>query len=357
MTPPFRISVVQLTMEPVEDLLRMARVLDEGGFDAFWLGEAYPWWRHHDYEARSSTSIAALIAHQTKRLAVGLGIISPYTRHPIQIAMEARVLQEVAGPDRFFLGLGASRIFMREVAQDGKSGRPLGVMREAIQIVRGVLEGEELDFHGEQFDAVVPELPDAAHAPRGGVPIYVGATGPKMLHLAGQLADGVTTASIGTPRFVRHIREVVGEGAREAGRDPSAFDFGSVIVASIDEDSDKGKEGAREIAGMYLANKVQNIQKAADTLLELADLSREEIQPIADALVSGGRKACAAAVTDEVFRKAKPIAGTPSECIEAIEEYRDAGCTHIQLELWGENRVAQAELFAKKVLPHFKDAA
>jgi hypothetical protein len=55
--PPFRISVVQLTMEPVEELLRLARVLDDHGFDALWLGEAYPWWRHHDYEARSSTSI------------------------------------------------------------------------------------------------------------------------------------------------------------------------------------------------------------------------------------------------------------------------------------------------------------
>jgi 5,10-methylenetetrahydromethanopterin reductase len=344
-------------MEPVEDLLRMARVLDAGGFDAFWLGEAYPWWRHHDYEARSSTSIAALIAHETERLAVGLGIVSPYTRHPIQIAMEARVLQEVAGPNRFFLGLGASKIFMREVAADGRSQRPLGTMREAIAIIRGVLGGGELDFHGEQFDAVVPALAESAEAPRGDVPLYVGATGPKMLRLAGELADGITTASIGTPAFVRYVREVAGEGARAAGRDPDALDVGSVIVASIDEDSERGKAGAREIAGMYLANKVQNIQQAADVLLEKAELTREEVVPIAEALQRGGRKACAAAVTDEVFRKAKPIAGTPSECIEAIEEYRDAGCTHIQLELWGDNRIGQAELFATKVLPHFRDAA
>jgi 5,10-methylenetetrahydromethanopterin reductase len=59
-------------------------------------------------------------------------------------------------------------------------------------------------------------------------------------------------------------------------------------------------------------------------------------------------------VTDEIFRKVKPIAGTPAECIEAIEEYRDAGCTHIQLELWGECRERQAELFGRHVLPHFR---
>jgi 5,10-methylenetetrahydromethanopterin reductase len=352
--PPFRISVVQLTMEPVADLLRMARVLDAAGFDALWLGEAYPWWRNHGYEARSSTSIAALVAHETERLGVGLGIVSPYTRHPIQIAMEARVLQELAGPGRFYLGLGASKIFMREVAAAGRKERPLGTMREAIEIIRGVLGGGELDFHGEQFDAVVPPLPDAAEAPRHDVPVYVGATGPKMLRLAGELADGITTASIGTPAFVRHVREVAGEGARSAGRDPDALDIGSVIVASIDEDSDRGKAGAREITGMYLANKVQNIQQAADVLLEKAGLTREEILPIAEALERGGREACAAAVSDEVFRKAKPIAGTPGECIEAIEEYRDAGCTHVQLELWGEDRIGQAELFGRKVLPHFR---
>jgi 5,10-methylenetetrahydromethanopterin reductase len=352
--PPFRISVVQLTMEPVADLLQLARTLDANGFDALWLGEAYPWWRHHDYEARSSTSIAALVAHETKQLGVGLGIVSPYTRHPIQIAMETRVLQEVAGPGRFYLGLGASKIFMREVARDGGKLRPLATMREAIEIVRGVLGGKELEYHGEVFDASVPELAETTHAPRHDVPIYIGATGPKMLRLAGSIADGITTASIGTPAFVRYVREVAGEGAEEAGRDVESLDIGSVIVASIDEDSERGKRGAREITGMYLANKVQNIQQAADVLLEKAELTREEILPVAEALRTGGRDACAAAVTDEVFRKAKPIAGTPSECIEAIEEYRDAGCTHIQLELWGENRIQQAELFGKKVLPHFR---
>ena len=352
--PPFRISVVQLTMEPVDELLALARVLDEHGFDAFWFGEAYPWWRHHGHEARSSTSIAALAARETKRLAVGLGIVSPYTRHPIQIAMEARVLQEVAGPGRFYLGLGASKIFMREVSRNGGRLRPLATMREAIEIVRGVLGGSELAFHGDVFDAAVPALAETTQAPRHDVPIYVGATGPKMLRLAGALADGITTASIGTPAFVRYVREVAGQGAREAGRDVDSLDIGSVIVASIGEDSESGKAGAREITGMYLANKVQNIQQAADVLLEKAELTREEVEPIAEALRTGGREACAAAVTDEVFRKAKPIAGTPNECIEAIEEYRDAGCTHIQLELWGERRLEQAELFGKKVLPHFR---
>jgi 5,10-methylenetetrahydromethanopterin reductase len=68
----------------------------------------------------------------------------------------------------------------------------------------------------------------------------------------------------------------------------------------------------------------------------------------------GGRLAAAAAVTDSILDRTKPIAGTPADCIAAIEEYADAGCTHIMLELWGAQREAQLDLFASKVLPHFR---
>src|SRR5262249_27787198 len=104
--PPFRVGGMQLTMEPLEEILEHAGVMDEAGFDTIWLAEAYPWWRKHSMEARSSTALSPLVARETERLAVGWGIISPYTRHPVQIAMEARVTQEAAGPGRFYLGLG-----------------------------------------------------------------------------------------------------------------------------------------------------------------------------------------------------------------------------------------------------------
>ena len=114
-------------------------------------------------------------------------------------------------------------------------------------------------------------------------------------------------------------------------------------------------DGAREIGGMYLANKVQNIQGSADVLLECADIDQEEIRPVAEAMERSGRLAAKAEVSDSLLDKCKPIAGTPSDCIAAIEEYRDAGCSHIMLELWGENRLEQIRLFGEKVLPHFRE--
>ena len=148
---------MQLTMEPLEEILEHARVMDEAGFDTIWLAEAYPWWRKHSMEARSSTALSPLVARETERLAVGWGIISPYTRHPIQIAMEARVTQEAAGPGRFYLGLGVSKIFMRH-AGIGEGAKPVAAMKEAAQIIRGVLGGEALDVDGKVFSAHVPAL-------------------------------------------------------------------------------------------------------------------------------------------------------------------------------------------------------
>src|SRR5829696_3402828 len=332
MAVPFRIGVMQLTMEPLDEMLQSARVMDQAGMDTVWLAEAYPWWRKHQMEARGSTVVSALMARETEQLTIGWGIISPFTRHPVQVAMDARVVQEAAGSGRFILGFGTSKIFLNNARM--QTTKTLGPMRDAVAIVRGVLGGETFSYGGDTWSADVPALSNEAHTPRDVPPVYVAATAPKMQALAGEIADGCLTPSITTPAFVRYTTKNVG--------------------ASIDDDRNTGRDGAREIAGMYLANKVQNIQGAADTLLDLAELTQDEIRPVAEAMERGGRLAAKAEVTDAILDKCKPIAGTPDDCIRAIEEYRDAGCTHVMLELWGDERHEQIRLFGEKVLPHFR---
>src|SRR5215813_14416257 len=233
MTIPFNIGVLQLSMEPVRETVAMATACEQAGFDAFWVAEAYPWWRKHGFEARSSTAVLAVIANETKRIQVGWGIISPYTRHPVQIAMEARVMQDLAG-DRFLLGLGASKIFMKEIGEgEGEKVGPATVMRESIDIVRGVLAGGPFEYQGKVFAASVPALRSDAHTPRSVPKIYVAGTGPVMQKMAGSISDGLLTASITTPAFVRYSHKNMAEGAQKAGKDPSKLAMGSVIVGSI----------------------------------------------------------------------------------------------------------------------------
>jgi alkanesulfonate monooxygenase SsuD/methylene tetrahydromethanopterin reductase-like flavin-dependent oxidoreductase (luciferase family) len=262
----------------------------------------------------------------------------------VQVAMDARVVQEAAGPGRFLLGFGTSKIFLNNIRAQTK--KTLGPMRDAVAIVRGVLAGGRFEYEGDTWSASVPALREDAHAPRDVPPVYIAATAPKMQGLAGEIADGCLTPSITTPAFVRYTRENV----------RADIDIGCTIVASIHEsDREAGRDGAREIAGMYLANKFQNIKGAADTLLELAAIEMEELAAVAEAMEQGGRLAAKAKVTDSLLDRCKPIAGTPSDCIEAIEEYRAAGCTHVMLELWGDRRHEQIRLFGEKVLPRFRD--
>ena len=224
MAIPFRIGVMQLTMEPLDEMLESARVMDEAGMDTIWLAEAYPWWRKHGMEARSSTVVSALMARETERLTIGWGIISPFTRHPVQVAMDARVVQEAAGPGRFILGFGTSKIFLNNARMQTK--KTLGPMRDAVAIVRGVLGGEAVLLRGRHLGRpTCPRLADEAHTPREVPPVYVAATAPKMQALAGEIADGCLTPSITTPAFVRYTRENVG----------ADIDIGCTVVASIDE--------------------------------------------------------------------------------------------------------------------------
>src|SRR4029453_11898567 len=193
---------------------------------------------------------------------------------------DARVVQEAAGPDRFLLGFGTSKIFLNNIR--AQTSRTLGPMRDAVALVRGVLGGGEFEYEGETWSASVPALRDDAESPRGVPPVYVAATAPKMQALAGEIGDGCLTPSITTPAFVRYTCDNVA----------ADIDIGCTVVASIhDTDRDTGRDGAREIAGMYLANKVQNIAGAADTLLDLAGINPEEIRPVADAMEQGGRLA------------------------------------------------------------------
>src|SRR3954462_4687507 len=222
---------MQLTMEPLDEMLASARAMDKAGMDTVWLAEAYPWWRKHQMEARGSTVVSALMARETERLTIGWGIISPYTRHPVQVAMDARVVQEAAGPGRFIVGFGTSKIFLNNTKQGGppKETKPLAHMRDSVAIVRGALSGERFEYEGKVFGADLPAIQPEAHAPDWDVPVYVAATAPLMQELGGEIGDGLLTPSITTPAFVRYTRGNVRKGAAKSGRNPEEVDVGCTI--------------------------------------------------------------------------------------------------------------------------------
>jgi len=235
-------------------------------------------------------------------------------------------------------------------------GKQLQRTREYVAVVRMALAHQKVEFHGETLELPLPDGPGKVlkltiRPAQERIPIYLAVLGPKNVALAGEIADGLLTPSITTPDYVRWTLGNV----REAGRDPETIDIGCTVIASIHEsDRDAGRDGAREIGGMYLANKFQNIKGAADALLESAEIEMDELAPVAEAMERGGRLAAKEQVSDTLLDRCKPIAGTPEECIAAIEEYREAGCTHVMLELWGADRHEQIRLFGERVLPELR---
>ncbi len=274
---------MQLTMEPLDEMLESARAMDEAGMDTIWLAEAYPWWRKHGMEARSSTVVSALMARETERLTIGWGIISPFTRHPVQVAMDARVVQEAAGPGRFLLGFGTSKIFLNNARMQTK--KTLGPMRDAVEIVRGVLGGEAFEYDGDTWSADVPALSDEAHTPRDVPPVYVAATAPKMQALAGEIADGCLTPSITTPAFVRYTRENVG----------ADIDIGCTVVASIHARTATRAATARARSPGCTSRTRCRTSRAPPTRCSTSPGStQDEIRPVAEAMEQGGRLAAKA---------------------------------------------------------------
>ena len=220
-------------------------------------------------------------------------------------------------------------------------------MRDAVEIMRGVLGGGAFEYDGKTLCAVgAGAAGRRPHTPRDVPPVYVAATAPKMQALAGEIGDGCLTPSITTPAFVRYTRENV----------KADIDIGCTVVASIHEsDRDAGRDGAREIAGDVPREQgAEHPGRRRHAARSRGARRRTRSGPVAEAMEQGGRLAAKERVTDAILDKCKPIAGTPDDCIAAIEEYRDAGCTHVMLELWGDDRHEQIRLFGERVLPHFR---
>ena len=349
---PFKIGVLQLSMEPLDETVRMAKACEQAGFDIFWLAEAYPWWRKHGYEARSSTAITAVIARETKRIQIGWGIISPYTRHPVQIAMEARVLQDAAGDGRFLLGLGASKIFMKEIGEGekGKEVGPATVMKESLEIVKAMLSGEEVNYHGKAFDASAPALKPEAHVSRKSVPMYIAGTGPAMQRLAGSHSDGLLTASITTPEFVKYSRRNMEEGARKAGREPSAV---SVMVAAPAHigPRDKVRDRVRWFPALVSNHVVDLVKRYGEKGLPADLTAYVRNRPGYDYQHHAESGSSNAAFVDDESVDRFCVTGEIAEHIEKLRHLAAIGVRQFNIYLMSGEEERILELYGERIIP------
>lgn len=206
MKRPYRVGIAFTaeTSLAASEIVECARQAERQGIDSLWMAEG-----------RSGDAFATLaaVAAKTTSLRLGTGIVPVFTRSPWLIAMAALVVDDISR-GRFTLGLGPSHKAVVEQRHGLRFERPLQRVRETAAIIRLATTGRTVDYDGEIFTLRGAQL---AVAPRRQVPIYLAAVGPRMLELAGEVADGVllifpTSAYIG--QVVERLREGAGRAAR-----------------------------------------------------------------------------------------------------------------------------------------------
>ncbi len=326
-----RVALYLQDKHPIRDGMAYVRHAEEAGFEAIWQAESRL--------VREATVPMAAFAAVTERIKVGSGVVNCWTRNVGLMAATFVTLDDLA-PGRVLLGIGAwweplaSKVGVRRE-------RPLRAMREYVEVLRRLLAMENVTFHGAFVDVEDIQI-DIVHGDRSprDVPIYVGATGMRMMELAGEIADGVVLNYLVGPRYDRTALEHLAIGAARAGRTVDDVDRPQLVVCSLDEDRDVALDRARELVTQYLGQQ-PHIMKASGVDQSLLDeIGRVLTWPASEADI---RRAMAL-VPDEVVQMIT-ASGTADECRAKVREYVEAGCTCPVLYPLGDDVHAMIDAF------------
>lgn len=293
---------------PIADYITLARLAEDLGFDQFWVS--------NDLFLRSNLVILPAIAQATSRIEIGTGILNPYTIDPSEIAMFAATMDELSG-NRFNLGLAAGAAdFLRWVGIP--QGQPLVRTREAIEAIRHLLGGNHADMAGN-FLQWTSEAYLRWPPPRV-TPIYLGAMGPRMLALAGELADGVLPLLF-PPEHYFTVQPLVGQGLAIRRPQLPSLDFAACIWVSLSSD----KVAARR----ELAQKIAYYGHALGPLiLTQLGVTRADFAPIEHAMMVEQNEEKAIRLVDERMLRIGVVGG-PQEVIARLEPLVAAGVRHL----------------------------
>jgi 5,10-methylenetetrahydromethanopterin reductase len=298
----------------------MAKYAEERGFSEIWQADTRL--------ARDCIVLMSAFAAQTKRLRLGSGVLPIWTRNPAVIAATFSTLWELAGRDpdgrgRIMLGLGAwwepisSRVGVRRE-------RPLDAMREHVEALRALFRMEEVTYQGDfvHLDRVRLDVAFGDASPRD-IPIYIGATGPKMLELAGEICDGVVLNYVVSVDYIREAVTLLEKGAKRAGKTLAQVDRPELLVCCL-SDTDPGAamlEGKKLVA--YYLGTEPHIMKASKVD---EDLIARVQQIVGWPATEADYLRAAQIIPDDVVRHLMAV-GTSEECRAKVAEYIRAGVT------------------------------
>jgi 5,10-methylenetetrahydromethanopterin reductase len=307
---------VALYLQDAHDIrqgIELVRYAEAKGFDAVWQADSRL--------VRDAVVPMAAFAASTDRIKIGSGVIDIWTRNAARLASTFSTLDDLA-PGRMICGLGAWwDPLAAKVGID--RARPLKVMREVVDAVRGLLNNETVSMDGfhVQLDGVELDYVYQERRPKD-VPIYIGATGMQMMELTGEIADGAVLNYLVSPSYNVGALEALGRGAAKVGRTLDDIDRPQLVVCSVDEDRDAALDGARLLVTQYLGQQ-PHIMKASGVPQTLLDEIGEVLTWPAthDQVVAASKL-----VPDDIVQMIT-ASGTPDEVRAKVDEYVASGCT------------------------------
>jgi alkanesulfonate monooxygenase SsuD/methylene tetrahydromethanopterin reductase-like flavin-dependent oxidoreductase (luciferase family) len=290
---------------PPADVVECVKLAETLGYESAWVAEGH---------GGDQFAILGACALATRRIRLGTSISSVFVRSATTIGMAAATVDQLSG-GRFILGLGSSHRVQVEPEHGLAFVRPTARLRDTIAIVRALLRDGVVSHAGE---AVTIERFDLWFPPhRAQVPIYVAALFPRMLEIAGELAQGVLLTWPTSEAIARAV-EHVALGARRAGREAAAVDVASLIPCAVADTVAAARDAMRPAVGLYAG-----FFPRYNRLLAEAGFG-DAVHAIKDAFDRGGREAAAGVVPDALI-DAVALAGTPETCRDRLAAYRRAG--------------------------------
>jgi 5,10-methylenetetrahydromethanopterin reductase len=327
---------VTLLPNALPEFLSWCRTAEESGFDTIGVGDSQSLYRE-------AFLAAALCAQETKRVKFGPRVINPMTRHPAVAASGAATLQEIA-PGRAVLGIGSGD---SSVHNAGVRPARMAEMREYVQAVRGMLTDGQAQYQGETTKFTWGPVD---------VPLYVAASGPKTLELAGEIADGVIIQTGLLPEVIEDSLACIRHGAERAGRDYAKIDktwfpwvsVGRNKTEAIDRIKHSLASGAKHLARFTTEGKHIPGQ-FVDKVREAKKRYRFDQHQIPG---SDNVKMIEELGLVDYLADRFAIAGTVDDCIRKIETAAEAGATHFWMSVhfadkerfmreWGETVMAR----------------
>jgi 5,10-methylenetetrahydromethanopterin reductase len=321
----------------IKDSVELAQLGERLGFDMAWMPDQTFY--------RDPFVVMTVIAQETERIRLMLGVTNPYTRHPAQVARAMATLDEVSN-GRAVVGYGAGNrkelLLPLGYEQDLAGQR----CREAVVVVKRLLAGEKVEFRSSTLVAEGVEL---LIPPRPALPVYLAGRGPKIFEAAGEVADGVVIGGLVSARGLKYALDVIAQG--ETRRDSGLAPLHKISWVSCHITADRAETIER-----LKSNVAHIIGGAPRGVLLTIGLESERIDHLKKAYAAGG-PAGAAPLIKETEVDMLTIVGDGKACSARIQQLADAGIDELGVLLTQKtpkDQVAFLRQFAAEVMPYFR---